>query len=467
MTTDAPDALRIAFADRDLALGPEIGRGGMATVYAGTDRKHSRRVAVKVLDREAGSGAGGERFSREIALVAQLQHPHIVPLYDSGELAGLRYYIMPLMTGESLRTRLRRDGKLAVAEATRLASEVADALAYAHARGVIHRDIKPENVLLEGDHAVIADFGLAVIRERSAMTAAGERLTRGDGFVGTPEYMSPEQLFGEPADARTDGYATGCVLYEMLAGRSPFEPGQPETVLSRKLAGQVAPIDELRPDLPRGLAEVVMRSFSPDPKDRIGSAAELRAALLPFTTGNPIRWRWRRRRVWGTTALIVLAMAAGVSLVRRPGRLGHMDPHRIVVADLANESADSTLTALGAMAGDWIEAGLSRVPGLEVINSAFVLGAPRLNLPRGIPGTSRRLLKQLVDSTDAGTVISGSIYKDDRRIELFAEVTDARSGNLLAAVGPIRGPGTRPDSAMAVLRDSVTAVIRRRVAAAR
>jgi eukaryotic-like serine/threonine-protein kinase len=466
MTTPAPEALRTALAARAIVLGAEIGRGGMATVYEGLDRKHSRRVAVKVLDREAGPGAAGERFAREIALVAQLQHPHIVPLYDSGELAGLHYYIMPLMTGESLRTRLRQDGKLAVPEAARLAAEVADALAYAHERGVIHRDIKPENILLEGDHAVIADFGLAVIREHSATAPAGERLTHGDGFVGTPEYMSPEQLFGEPADARTDVYAAGSVLYEMLAGRSPFEPGQPETVLSRKLAGQVPPIDQLRPDLPRELARVVMRSFQPDPKDRIGSAAELRAELLPYTAGNPARWRWRRRRLWGGTVLMLLVVAAGFSLARRP-RLGHLDPRRIVVADLANESDDSTLTALGAMAGDWIEAGLSDVPGLEVINSAFVLGAPRLNLPREMAGTPPRLLKQLVDSTDAGTVVSGSIYQDGRRVELFAEVTDARSGNLVAAVGPIRGPSARPDSAMAVLRDSVTAVIRRRVAAAR
>ena len=437
--TLATDRLRTLLAERDIVLGEEIGRGGMATVYEGLDRRHSRRVAVKVLDREAGPGAAADRFAREIALVAQLQHPHIVPLYDSGEVDGLRYYLMPLMSGESLRIRLRRDGKLSVTEAARLGAEVADALVYAHERGVVHRDIKPENILLEGGHAAIADFGLAVIREASTLTRAGDRLTRADGFVGTPEYMSPEQLFGEPAEARTDVYALGCVLYEMLAGVSPFEPGQPESVLGRKLAGHVTPIEERRPDLPRALARLVMRAFAADLSARVASAAELREALLPFAAGRPGWTRRHFRRVWSGAGLLLLVVAAGFSVIRRP-RLGHLDPRRIVVADLANESDDKSLSALGAMAGDWIESGLSEVPGVEVINSAFVLGAPRRHLPRTVGGTSLGRLRRLVDSTDAGTVVSGSVYGDDGEVELFAEVTDSRSGRLIGSVGPIMGP---------------------------
>jgi len=212
--TDALGRLTAALAGR-YRIESELGAGGMATVYLAQDLKHRRQVAIKVLKPELASVLGPERFLREIEIAAQLTHPHILPLYDSGEAEGLLYYVMPYVEGESLRDRITREKQLPLDDALQVARETADALSYAHSHGVIHRDIKPENILLESGHAVVADFGIA----RAISAAGGERLTETGLAVGTPAYMSPEQAAGEKnLDGRSDLYALGCVLYEMLAG---------------------------------------------------------------------------------------------------------------------------------------------------------------------------------------------------------------------------------------------------------
>ncbi|MEE8362404.1 MAG: serine/threonine-protein kinase, partial [Gemmatimonadales bacterium] len=216
--TDIADRIRSALEGR-YTIKTELGRGGMATVYLAEDVKHHREVAVKVLHPELGEILGKERFLREIEIAAGLSHPHILPLYDSGEADGFLFFVMPLADDESLRERLDREKQLPIDDALRIAREVADALSYAHSHGVVHRDIKPENILLSSGHAVVADFGIA----RAVSAAGGDRLTETGIALGTPSYMSPEQAAGEQdLDGRSDLYALGCVLYEMLGGQAPF-----------------------------------------------------------------------------------------------------------------------------------------------------------------------------------------------------------------------------------------------------
>ena len=201
------------------ALQRELGRGGMATVFLAEDLRHRRLVAIKVLSPEVAAAIGAERFLREIEVAARLSHPHILPLYESGAAGDLLYYVMPYVEGESLRERTTREKQLPLADALRIAREVADALHCAHGRGVVHRDIKPENILLAEQHAVVADFGIA----RAIVAAGGEKLTTTGLVIGTPVYMSPEQRAGSnDLDGRSDLYSLGCVLYEMLAGQPPF-----------------------------------------------------------------------------------------------------------------------------------------------------------------------------------------------------------------------------------------------------
>src|SRR5438094_8996829 len=215
----------------------------MATVYLAEDRKHHRRVAIKVLKPELAATLGPERFLREIEIAAGLNHAHILPLLDSGEAGGFLYYAMPFVEGESLRDRLDREGPLPIEGALRIAREVADALGHAHGHGVVHRDIKPENILLSGGHALVADFGIA----RAITAAGGEKLTATGIAVGTPGYMSPEQAGGkDPIDGRADLYALACVLYEMLAGEPPFTGPTPQAVLARPIQERPTSILVLR-----------------------------------------------------------------------------------------------------------------------------------------------------------------------------------------------------------------------------
>src|SRR5947209_8216783 len=238
--------LSAAVADR-YRIERELGAGGMATVYLAHDLKHDRDVAIKVLHPDLGAALGGERFLSEIRTTARLQHPHILPLLDSGDANGLLYYVMPVVTGESLRARLDRERQLPIPEAVRIAREVASALDYAHRQGVIHRDIKPENILLHDGQALVADFGIAL----AVQTAGGQRMTQTGLSLGTPNYMSPEQAMGERTiDARADIYALGAVLYEMLVGDAPFTGSSVQAIVAKVLTERPSPITTIRDTVP-------------------------------------------------------------------------------------------------------------------------------------------------------------------------------------------------------------------------
>src|SRR5688572_14603314 len=258
----------------------------MATVYLAEDVRHRRKVALKVLHPELSAVLGPERFLKEIELTASLQHPHILPLFDSGSADGQLFYVMPFVDGETLRARLERERQLPVADAVRLATEVADALSYAHGRGVVHRDIKPENVLLQGGHALVADFGIAL----AVQQAGSQRMTQTGLSLGTPQYMSPEQAMGEKAlDARTDVYSLGAVTYEMLTGEPPFSGPTVQTIVAKVLTERPTAPRALRDTLPAGLERAVLKALAKLPADRFATAEKFAEALTRTDSGSELR----------------------------------------------------------------------------------------------------------------------------------------------------------------------------------
>src|SRR5689334_25308870 len=276
MTTTPVDQLRAALADR-YRLERELGQGGMATVYLAHDLRHERKVAIKVLRPELAAVIGAERFVREIKTIAALQHPHILGLIDSGEVNGTAYYVMPYVEGESLRDRLRREKQLPVADAVRLATEVAAALDYAHRHGVIHRDIKPENVMLHDGAALVADFGIALA---VSSAGGGTRMTETGMSLGTPHYMSPEQAMGErEITARSDVYALGAITYEMLVGEPPFTGPTAQAIVAKVMTADPAALSAQRRSVPPAVEDAVLTALSKLPADRFATAAEFAAAL--------------------------------------------------------------------------------------------------------------------------------------------------------------------------------------------
>jgi len=311
---ESTSRLIAALADR-YRIERELGAGGMATVYLAEDLKHHRRVAVKVLRPELAAALGHERFLREIEISAGLSHPHILPLHDSGEAGGFLYYVMPYVEGESLRGRLDREKQLPLDEALALTRQVAGALEYAHAHGVIHRDIKPENILLQSGHAVVADFGIA----RAISAAGGDKLTQTGMAVGTPTYMSPEQAGGGgDLDTRSDLYALGCVLYEMLAGEPPFTGPTVESVIRQHLVSDAPPVTERRGRVPPGVAAALDRALAKSPADRFGTAEEFSRALEARQAAPPAGPRRGRVSVWWVAAPAAVA-AVALTLVLRGG----------------------------------------------------------------------------------------------------------------------------------------------------
>ena len=263
------------------AIERELGSGGMATVYLAEDLKHRRHVAIKVLHAELSAILGPERFLKEIELTANLQHPHILPLFDSGSADGLLYYVMPYVDGETLRTRLAREKQLSVGDAVRIACEAADAIEYAHGRGVVHRDIKPENILLQNGHALVADFGIAL----AVQQAGGQRMTQTGLSLGTPQYMSPEQAMGErEIGARSDIYSLGAVTYEMLVGDPPFTGSTAQAIVAKVMTSVPVPPRELRKTIPPAVEDAVLTALEKLPADRFPSAAEFARALTDTTS---------------------------------------------------------------------------------------------------------------------------------------------------------------------------------------
>ena len=284
--TDLQAALSNALADR-YRIERGLGAGGMATVYLAYDIRHDRRVALKVLRPELSAILGAERFLTEIKTTANLQHPHILSLFDSGEAAGFVYYVMPYVDGESLRDRISRDKQLPIDEALRIASEVADALQYAHEHGVVHRDIKPENILLHGGHAVVADFGIALAASRSD---GGTRMTETGMSLGTPHYMSPEQAMGDrEITPRADIYALGCVLYEMLTGEPPFVGASAQAIIGRVLTEDPRSLTAQRKTIPPNVDDAVRVALAKLPADRFASAREFSEAIAKpgFSVAGP------------------------------------------------------------------------------------------------------------------------------------------------------------------------------------
>lgn len=307
---DYEESLKAALADR-YQIEREIGSGGMATVYLARDLKHNRQVAVKVLDPDLAERLGAERFLREIELAANLTHPHILPLFDSGEAGGFLFYVMPFIEGESLRSRLTKEKQLPVEDAVQIIREIADALAYAHEKGVIHRDVKPANVMLEAGHAVLADFGVA----HAVAEAKEDRLTRTGTSLGTPTYMSPEQATGEQdLDGRSDQYALGCVLFEILAGHPPFTGAQVEAVVRQHLTEQPPSVTQARPAVTEEVVAVINRALAKNPADRFKTTGEMAAALALTTKpaqegakATPLYERpiWQVLAGWAVASLVV------------------------------------------------------------------------------------------------------------------------------------------------------------------
>ena len=359
----------------------ELGQGGMATVYLARDRKHDRLVALKVLRPELAASLGPERFLREIRLAAGLQHPHILPIFDSGEAAGRLWYTMPFVEGPSLRDRLREQSPLPIDEAVRIVREVAVALDHAHRRGVVHRDIKPENILLSEGQALVADFGIA----RAIGAAAGDTLTQVGVAIGTPMYMSPEQASGDMADARSDLYSLGCTLYELLVGTAPFTGATPQAVVVKQFTESAPSLRAGRPDAPVELDRAVARALERDPEDRYASLAEFATVL---ETGVGAR-----------------------SSSAPPGR-------SIAVLPFVNMSADAETEFFADGMAEEILNALSKVTALRVASRTSSFAFKGRN--EDIAEIGRRLR--------ATSVLEGSVRRAGTRIRVTAQLVDAREG---------------------------------------
>ncbi len=380
-----PAALTRSLAER-YRLDREVGRGGMATVYLAQDLKHDRQVALKVLRPELAASLGSERFLREINLTARLDHPHILPLYDSGRIGGpdtpqFLYYVMPLVEGESLRDRLNREKQLPIPEALSIAREVADALGYAHDRGVVHRDIKPENILLSGSHARVADFGIA----RAVTEARGTALTETGLAIGTPTYMSPEQAAGDKdLDGRSDLYALGCVLYEMLAGQPPFSGPTAESVVRQHMTMEPPRVTSLRPAVSNEVAETLQRALAKNPADRLYPAARLAEAL-------------GRRGSGPSTA--------------RPEKSLAVLPFTNLSADPDNEFFSDGMT-------DELINALAKLEGLHVVSRTSTFAF------KGRQEDIRTIGQRL----NVQTVLEGSVRRAGRRLRVTAQLVNVTDG---------------------------------------
>ena len=429
-----PTPLADALAGHD-RIERELGTGGMATVFLPSDIKHRRDVAVKVLHPALAATVGPDRFLREIEIAARLTHPHILPLHDSGDLGGFLFYVMPFVSGESLRVKLAREKQLPVDDAVRIACEVAAALDYAHRHGVVHRDIKPENILIEDGHAVVADFGIA----RAARPEGEQNLTRAGIVIGTPAYMSPEQATGETTlDGRSDIYSLGCVLYEMLTGRPPFTSSGPALFTSH-LTDEPPPARSIRAAVPEAVDAALRRALAKRPADRFATAKELAEAIGRSrekqlverirTRGSSKvvrRWLFRRRsRALLLVAVLALLLPIGYGFLSPlwSGRRlsGHgAAPRSIVVVPFQDQGGDPGDRYFAEGMAEELSNALTKVEGLRVI--ARGAGSRADTSPDAV---------MLARAHDAETALRGTVRRAGGRIRVATQLVDARDGSVI------------------------------------
>jgi tetratricopeptide (TPR) repeat protein len=421
----------------------------MATVYLATDLKHGRPVAFKVLRPDLAASLGSDRFLREIRLTARLDHPHILPVLDSGEAAGQLWYTMPYVRGESLRDRLRREVQLPVEVAVDLTRQVASALDYAHGAGVVHRDLKPENVLVADGQARVADFGVA----KAVAGSDDGNLTETGLAVGTPAYMSPEQASGGQVDARSDIYTLGCVVYEMLAGEPPFTGPNLQAITMKRLTDPVPSVRRVREVVPPGVDRALTRALARLPADRYGTAGEFVHELVtpavpePKTERRPEGFRRRHILIGSAFALVLLlGLAIPFARARRPS----LEPRRVVVAPLENRTGDPALDVVAAMAADWVRRGLLETGLIDVATPPAPADAspPREGLARAVA---------LAEAAAAGSAVVGSMYRRNDSLEFHADVIDVNRNEIARSLAPAGGAASSPLEAIEVLRQRVMA----------
>ncbi|HKV74828.1 MAG TPA: serine/threonine-protein kinase [Gemmatimonadales bacterium] len=440
---EIPAALKTGLAHR-YAIERELGQGGMATVYLAEDLKHHRKVAVKVLKAELAAILGAERFLQEIQVTAQLQHPHIIPLYDSGSADGVLYYVMPLVEGESLRQRLSRDGKLAFEEAVRLIREVASALSYAHEHGIVHRDIKPENILLSGGHAVVADFGVARALS-AAQQSVGGQLTGVGIAIGTPAYMSPEQATASEVDARSDQYSLAAVFYEMVTGRAPFSGDTVQAVLRGSLTGPRPKLSRVERAAPPEADGAVARALDSDPARRFPAVSGF-AAALEHAAGGGTGSVAERRRLKRIAVLLPggVALLAVLWILFGPGRGSPVVAGAESIAVLPFSTTGTGVELMGEGMVDLLSTNLNAVGGIHAVDPRLVLStwkksggtggadlAGALAVARGVKA-SAALVGSIVASGPRVRV-SADLYGQDQKSLAHAQV-DGASDSILTLV---------------------------------
>ena len=453
------------FAELNAALAghyivdSELGRGGMALVYLARDVRHERFVALKTLRPEIALALGRERFLREIKLAARLQHPNILPVYDSGVVDGMLFYVMPFVEGESLRERLQREPQLPLDDALQIAREVADALSYAHSHDVVHRDIKPENIMLSGGHAIVTDFGIA----RAVSAAGGDKLTETGLVIGTPAYMPPEQAAGTgQVDRRSDIYSLACVLYETLAGQPPFTGPTAQAIIARHSLDSVPRLKIVREAIPDALETVIERALEKVPADRYQTAAQFSNALTTASTGRisrvtggrrptpPRRPSWRRPIPLASGGLLLLAALVWFVLGRRgavgPSSTG-MDVRRVAVLYFQDQSPNSSLGFLADGLTEGLITQLSEVRSLDVISRNGVLPYRNANLPRD----------SIARALGAGTLVEGTVEPVRDRVRVTVRLVDGYSGADLLR----RATFEQPSANLLQIRDSLAGEVAR------
>ena len=425
------ETLKAALLDRYEVEKP-IGRGGMATVYLARDLRHDRRVAIKVMSPELAATIGADRFGREVKIAAKLSHPNVLGVFDSGEARGLLFYVMPFVEGETLRDKLQRERQLSIDDSIQIICEVADALGYAHANGIVHRDIKPENILLQNGRAMVADFGIARLAEQST-----EKLTKTGMAVGTAQYMSPEQAAGEPTDARSDIYALGCTLYEMLVGQPPFMGANAMAIMAQHSMATVPEIRVMRQSVPDELESVIRRAMEKTPADRFQTMQEFKRAVLgeiPATATHSrytaryrtpggaaqaqAHSRWNRRFLIGAVAGGVVLIAAAIiaqKLLRGPA-VAAPDANKVAVLYFTDESGGAMEHVADGLTESLIER-LDEVPALEVVPANGV----RAFRGKSVASDSVRAV------FGVGTIAKGSVTREGSKAKVTLSVVDAAS----------------------------------------